>query len=215
MNRSTARDILRRRLNDPVVGGQFSDAELNFFINQGLTLVEKEILKIRAYGFLQWELYDLTANQQRYPLTVGSLYPVYVGYRGASTGTFTKLDRKNMLAVLDGSESGYAHAGREIILSSSLVTATVSQGLRVIHVPAIELADDVSTTEDKGIPMPLDLAAVVWAQELATPETGEGRKEAAAERMGLLADLPLYLRTDGDGPEYLKFDFVKYPSGVR
>ncbi len=214
MNRVTMRDLLRRRLNDPEVGGTFSNAELNTMLNVSLCAVEKEILKIRPYAFLQWELWDITANQERYPLTVGTINLVCVGRRTDPAARFSVLERKDLRPILNGEASGYCHAGREVVLSTDLVTQTIAQGLRAIHVPALELSDDASTTEDKGLPRPLDMAVVVWAQEYLTPEQGSARKEAAEERRELLADLPQYFVQDTDGPSVLKLDFVKYPSGV-
>jgi len=207
------RDILRRRINDPSSGGQYSDAELDTMINVAVVLLQKEILKLRPYGFLQWELWDIVADQIRYPMTAGTINLVYVGYRQSASATkFTKLDKKDLLQVINNEVTkAYAHAGREILLTDDLVSTAVATGLRAIHVPTLELSADATTTEDKGIPRPLDMAIVVWAHELLTPESGESRTAVATERKEMLADLPEYFAQDTDGSSQLRPDFDRYP----
>jgi hypothetical protein len=215
VNRAAARTILRRRLNDDAED-EYEDPELNEMINQGLALVQKEVLKVRPQAFTEWTTRNITANQNRYPLPVGTIKVLYVGTRSASSGEFGKLDRKDFNVLINAYQGvrAYAHQGREILVAPTPSEA-VTDGMRLITIPTIELGDDDSTTEDKGLPRPLDMAAVVWAHELITPETGEDRAAVARERKDLLEDLPQWFANNADGNEQITLDLIKYPVGVR
>lgn len=216
MNRLDARGLMRSRLNDPATGGTYDDTRLNLLFNQGLALVQKEIMKVRPLAFMEWTLRDVVKDQARYPLPVGTMKLIYVGTRSGTTGAFTRLERKPFDYVLDGTMPTrvYAHAGREIVIGPT-PDSTVDDGMRTIVIPTIELGDDTSSTEDKGLPRPLDMAAVVWGVELATPESSPDRADVVAERKSLLDDLGQWFIDNADGNEELRLDLVKYPVGVR
>lgn len=214
MRRDTIRTILRRRLNDTAKDQFPNDGELDDIINVALGLVQAEILKVKRYAFLQWELLDLVLNQQRYQFPVGTCGPVYVGTRQSVSDEFVAIERQDLNKILRGEATGYAHAGREIVVFPKTPTS-VSQGLRIIHIPTLELSADATTTEDKGIPRPLDFAVAVWAYALLNPETGESRGELDRELGKLLENVPILFPADTDGAQVLQVELVKYPMGVK
>jgi hypothetical protein len=193
MTRSTMRTMLRRVLNEPVED-QFTDISLNDLLHNALLLVEKEVLKVSPQEFAEWELGDITAAKDLYPLPTRFIREYRVELLDAA-GKYNKLDKHEYDELVDDDLEGYALLGRYICLRP-IPNTTRANGLRLVYCPVLTMAED---TDTPAIPDALHLAIVLWAKALACEETGEPTEATRQRITEMLLDLPMWWKPGTPG----------------
>lgn len=193
MTRGTMRTALRRMLNEPVAD-QWDDAALNEFLAHGVLMIEKEILKTSPQEFAKWATDDLEANKDAYPLPTDFIRELRIELKDAA-GDYQPQPCFEYDSLMDDEPNGYAIMGRFIHLRPT-PTAAVVDGLRLVYVPVLTMAEDSDTP---AIPDFLHIAAVLWAKTLANEETGEQVEATKARITEMVLDLPLWMRPGRPG----------------
>lgn len=189
--------MLRRRLQDSS-SDNWTDVELNDILDEGLRLVQKEVMKFVPDAFMCVVQAPLQANVEFYPLPDGFWNELLVGIKGAVTDTtFTTIergiyDRDRGQAV--SCKTKYDIRGR-FITFMAIPAISVNPGYQIQFVPTLSMAVDGLAPD---IHQGLHLAVVVGAQIIALGETLESGTPATDLYGKLVADIPLFYQRGGE-----------------
>lgn len=187
MTRGSMKTLLGRWLQD-VSGVEWDDTEKNELLNLAYSKVQKEIVKAGyAEAHVYWDKMNTTAGESWYPL------PATFGIFGValSDGSGYKwLGRPHALEDIEGSvdtaTTRYCQVGQWIGLFPA-PSAAVTDGIRILHCPVMQMADDA---EYPKIKLPLHDAIVLWAKLIAKGDTDEGDNgETRARLQEIMGDL--------------------------
>jgi hypothetical protein len=219
MNRANARDILRRRLDEPSVE-DFSDVQLNELLGIALTRIQTRIMAFDPSAFMAINRKDLTANQKLYENPADYLHTYFVEVKDATTGLYvvappmpftdTLILVQGATPITNGTQR-YARFGRKYIALYPVPTANLADGLQHTYCQHLVMADDNSVPD---IPLVLHLAVVIRAQIIAIGETHDDAKNVIAELASIEAEIPTYYQRSGDTPDTLPLDLGKTYGGV-
>lgn len=195
------RTKLRRRIND-VDAQEWSDAELNGEINVAYAWVQKEIFKVKPDAHLFWDYMDQTSGTIWYPLPATFAIKEFAHKLAASDTTYTKLYPKRYDDIRDltaGSGPYYAMEGEWVGIFPA-PDLTITNGLRIRHVPVMTLSAD---TDIPLIKLPLHEAIVLRAKDQIMGDLDA--ETADRNRLGdLINDLPLWYGLHLDEPDRLQ-----------
>lgn len=200
MIRSTLRNLLRRRLNDSS-GDNWTDAELNDLLDEGLHLVQKEVMKFVPDAFMHIYQGPVTIADEFYPLPDGFWYELSVGIRANSgSTTFAVIERGNYdrdRGNAAGTTPGYDIRGRFIVFMPRFSFNHLS-GFEIQFVPTLSMSSDALAPD---IHQGLHLAVVVQAQLIALGETIESPTPASDQLKRLIDDIPLFYQRGGEAQQ--------------
>lgn len=197
MIRSTMRTLLRRRLQDSS-GANWSDVELNDLLDEGMRLVQKEVMKFVPDAFMHIYQAPVTSVDEFYPLPDGFWMELLVRLKGSATATdYTTLERGNYDRDRENAASttpAYDIRGRFIVFMPR-PNFNANPGYEIQFVPTLSLPSDTLAPE---IHQGLHLAIVIHAQLIALGETLESPTSAAEQLKRLLDDIPLFYQRGGE-----------------
>jgi hypothetical protein len=204
MIRSTMRTLLRRRLNDSS-GDNWTNVELNELLNEGLHLIQKEVLKFLPDAFMHVYHGPVTIADEFYPLPDGFWYELSVGIRSSSSATtFGIVTRGNYdrdRGNAAGTTPGYDIRGRFIVFMPRFSFDHAS-GFELQFVPTLSMSSDALAPE---IHQGLHLGVVVQSQLIALGETIESPTPAAEQLKRIIDDIPLFYQRGGEA-QVLRLD---------
>ena len=99
MTRVQMRNMLRRRLQeDDGIEEQWTDSQLNDYLNQGLQFMEAEILKYQPEAFTQIDKTDLYADDNGLvPMPVGAITILSCWYYDTANAEYVKMTKQTSL----------------------------------------------------------------------------------------------------------------------
>jgi len=205
MNRGEARTLLRRRVNEPVADN-WTDADLNLYLNLGYAWVLKQIRRVNKEAILFWQYRNTVAGSNWYEKPTGTTSIVEVGFKNVSTATdWTALTRKPYYLARDwttstGGSGGivdtvYCHRGNYIGIFPAPANSVV-QGLRLLTVPTDQLSLDADAFL---IELTLQWGVVLYAAIMAKGESPEDDAKDQRELARLVADIPIDYADLDDG----------------
>lgn len=209
MTRGGARTFIRRRLNERVAD-DLQDTEIDDLINEALKLVQKKVVAVDAYAFVEIAYSDTVAGTagEFYDAPPGMWYPFEVNYKSSSSAAYVRIkkgDYHSLRETGDGATTTrYARYGRYFALWPNPVAA-VTQGLRIHYMPTLTVTDDADVLPVHDA---LHMAVVVWAVMLAMGDTMESRTDLANELGTYISDIPEWYHAGGE-PSVLKIDTGK------
>lgn len=192
MTRGQLRTLLQRQLQEPAGGDQWTPAELDEAINFGLAMIEKEVLKVLPQAFCQWDLIDLESGKNEYALPTNFINVHQVKFL-TSAGTYVRAPGYQYAEIdSDDPPSGncWAIQGRYLCIRPT-PTADLVNGLRLIFIPQLTLAED---TDVPPVPFVLHPGIALYAKAMLTEETGEPSDTARQAIVNMCADLPMWWR---------------------
>lgn len=207
MNRSTMRDILRRRLQDKNAD-EWTNGQLDDLLNVGLHKTQREIMKLDPEAFLWVDKADIVVSQELYAWPTSRWFEVEVGKLDSASGTYTplkRLDWRQTRGRSTGSDLKYARHGRHFALSP-IPTESQANGVQIRYVPVLEMGADADVP---AIPLALHMGIIVWAQRVTIPETGESDAAIRQELADIFADLSTYYLQTGADPLMVEVDMDK------
>lgn len=202
---------VRRRLLDTGAVPRFTGDDILSAINVGAWQVQARIMEVNPNAFRRVTLRNLIANTYRYQNVRGTLQyrQVYVLYSGATDYVKASITTEVMIedpASKLASEAGvhYAVGGGELLIYPT-PTVSVSDGIKTVEVPAIEVDADDDDLENSGLLAPFHIAVVLWAVKLLKPEDAEDLKGIDLEIEKIMSKVPALYGGTGQagGPEFL------------
>jgi hypothetical protein len=176
MTRATMRALLRRQVQEPTTGGEWTDAELNDALNSALVAFESEIIKAAPGAFIDYHKADLIANERWYDIP-NMAWRVDRVFRLSTSGDYVPIAHEKN-SILDDVEGGlrdaldhacYSVDGRFVRLYPE-PTANLTDGLRMRIIPLLAMDLD---TDTPGIHQGLHPGIPLLAKLLLLEETGE------------------------------------------
>jgi hypothetical protein len=175
------------------------DSLIDSALNVGAWMVQKAVMKVAPDVFRAHYWRNLEAGKYRYQKPRGMVRAkqVFVTYanNGGAVEALPGMESSIELGRY-GDELHYVVTGGEIVLSM-VPTVSVEDGLHILYVPTLGMADDDDDLDEDGLVTPLHMAVVLWAVKLLMPEGGEDNAKIDAEILSVLADIPtLYGHSD-------------------
>lgn len=192
MTRSTARRILRRRLNE-VSADNWQDSDLNETLDIAVHKMQTKIMAVDPLAFMYIDSTPIVSGQEFYPKPNGFWYEFLFRIKNISSGLYEDVKKRDYTfatSLAAGSTQVYSHVGRHFALRP-IPSANLAAGIQLIYVPTLSMATDA---EDIPIHFGLHDAVVKQAEVLLLPETGEAYKDVATLLAADVADIPLYYR---------------------
>lgn len=182
-------------------------------LNVAAQLVQKEVQKVDPDAFRRIYTANLEINERRYQYPRGFLKLKLLVLNGVKAEAVPEewifmQGSREWANLLRSVEAGYALAGGELVIYPT-PTANVEDGIELLYVPALALAEPDDDLSEFGLVEPLHMAVVLWAVKLLKPETGERDKDIDAEIREILTDIGTYypLSPAGPGPAHaLRFE---------
>lgn len=172
MNRSEIRGIVRRQLQDPGTGVQWTNTELDTLIEQAYMFIQTRVFAHDPNAHISWDTLDTVADQSEYalPATFGIRR---VGLKSTAADTvYEKLRRATYDDILESTstEARYAVMGQFIAIFPAPSSAVVD-GIQLLHTPIMSMDsdDDVPVVKE-----PLHMA-IVWMTVLLASDEDESR----------------------------------------
>lgn len=186
---------VRRRLKDEEKVVFPEDGPIVSALNVGAWQVQKRVMLTAPDVFRRHYWRNLEIGKYRYQLPRGFIRPkqVFVAGVQALPGLECAIETGDVY----GDELRYVITGGELVISYKPTTA-LEDGLHVLYVNALSLADPDDDLQDQGLVEPMHMAVVLWAVKLLLPEQAEDAKEVDAEIGSLLADIPTLYGNSGD-----------------
>jgi hypothetical protein len=177
---------VRRRMHDESKQIIQDEGFLTSALNVAAGLVQAEVQKVAPDAFRRHYFRNLESLKYRYQLPRGFLRmkQVFINSVAADPGTERSIELGNY-----GDDPRYNVTGGEVVISPMPETA-VEDGLHLLYVPALEMAEDDDDLQDMGLVVTLHMAVVLWAVKLLLPEGGEDNREIDAELNMLMARIP-------------------------
>lgn len=205
VTRGDMRARLRARVKE-ATADNWSDVDMNLYLNLGLQEVQKKIIALDPMAFFWTDRGDIIVTQELYPWPEGCLYEFEVGYLGG--GSYKPLERITYAETRDrsaGSDPAYASHGRYFVLSP-IPSATVVNGLQVKYMPTLSMSVDADVPK---IPQPLHIAAVIYAERFALADVGdvEGRKASSEELAEIINGIPQFYIASASTPGRMRVDY--------
>lgn len=223
------RDWLRRRLNE-TTPDQWTNADLNTYLNEGLRFMQQTIESIDNEAFVYIDTTPCIADQQAYawPTNMKREMQVEIKYNTSQTD-YTILVRRGYRRVkspdggwvdlwsgegVSAQANTYAHRGRYLYLQTA-PTENVTAGIRLTYVPILSMGADSDVPD---LPIDLHMGVVLKAQLVAFGDaSGAIDKESVTKELGeILALLPTHYDKTGGEPNHfevsshVKFDIGDY-----
>lgn len=195
MNLGQMRALLRRFTQD-TVAQEWTNDELNAIINEGYLWVQKELRKVDVEAHVITDRVNTVAGESWYPLPqTFSLLRVRLQDTAAETGRTILLPKRlSDIENLQGTTQYYALRGQFIAIYPAPTEAVVG-GLEIEHDPILELAEDDDLPRLK---LPLHLAIVYKAREVALGDTDESTGEFKDRLASIMSDLGQWYNQQGD-----------------
>lgn len=171
------------------------DGRIVTALNVGAQLVQRAVMRGAPDAFRKRYARNLESGIYRYQLPRGFIREKQVFVNGfeASPGMEAWIETGRY-----GSELRYCITGGELVISP-VPGKSVEDGLVILYVPALGMAEPDDDLQDLGLVEPLHFAVVLYAVKLLQPAGGESNKDIDAELGLLLADVPTYYPTQGIG----------------
>jgi hypothetical protein len=209
MTLAQARVLLRRRLQE-VVADQWSDAELTTLINAALGRMQTLLMRVDPDAFVSIYTKDTAAAQPYYENPPAMLTLLTLEQKITASSDYTKVKPKKRVDILSrvsgDSDLWYARLGRTNIQLSPTPTAAVASGLRFTFVNTLTVADD---SDVFGLPFPLHMGIVYWAEVMAIGEGRQSAKDTKDELTAMINDIPSWYLQSGDENPTLDIDLSK------
>lgn len=214
MNRALIRTMLRRRADD-VPEETWADSDLDQIIIIATQMMEVEVLKVSPEAFIQIDTAHLVAAQDMYAKPAGMMHEIALLMKG-DTGLYTRLKRLDYNQILERgnavtsvADTVYCHLGNYILISPT-PPASVTAGLKMVHVPALTLAVD---TDIPPMQLPLHIGIVLKSDLLLQGETGEGAEakdaKTSKDLKTITDSIPQYYRQSAADEQMVRIDFSK------
>lgn len=195
--------MLRRRIQEETAV-DWTDDELNVFLNLGYQLVAKQIRKVDPTFLVYWESRDIVSGTQWYEKPENSRGIIDVGIVVGTDIQYLRRVSGNVAKEwnTDG-ETVYTLMGDFIGLFPS-PTTDVTNGLKLIHAPTPSLSEDTDVPKTEPT---LHYAIVCWASLLIKGESLEDDSKDSTTLRQLLVDIPEdYGQKDFSQPPYMSPD---------
>jgi hypothetical protein len=203
------RTWLRRRLQE-TTADQWSDATLNYYLNEGLHFMQQEIEKLEPEAFIYEDTANIVSAQRLYAWPSNMKREVEVKVKVTSTATeYTILKRRDRRTVnnpLVGTQSTqantYAHQGRYLLLQAT-PTANVTDGIWLTYVPVLEMGAD---SDVPNIPVDIHIGIVLAAQLYAFGDSSgsSDKQEVKGELADVIIRLPMHYSVSGGEPPHFR-----------
>lgn len=213
MNRSTARTMLRRRINE-TTADQWSDPVLNDILDIALQETQKALLAVDPEGVLYRSRIDIVASQALYKVPsnlltlrrLKKLSAVSGLYEGMNLCTYDRAQSRTELADTDETLE-FARFGQFLWILPT-PTANQTAGLELDFVPLLTWGDD---TVAPDLPLNLHYAVVLRAAAVALGETSEDGSASLNEWTTICAQIPSWYRpmASGGAPDMIQVDVGK------
>ncbi len=215
-DRETLRTWLRRRLQE-TSAAVWSDATLNFYINEGLFELGQAITRAEPEFALYEDTRSLIADEDLYllPTNCERLVEVHLSTDGTNYEQIEyrrRRDQNRIAGVGDEVDTSiqqtYSRRGQYIRIWPA-PTATVASGLKIVYVPVLSLSAD---DEVPPIVTSLHRGIVIAAQLQAYADTAESTDKQAVQ-----AELDRYLGLIKDNYEVDEGqdEFLTLPYNLR
>lgn len=177
MNQGSMRSMLRRRLQE-ATAKQWTDANLNIYLNFGLQFIQTAIMAVKPEEFIYISTADHVADDNLIPKPYGLLLIKKIECMYPDDDTYTKVtkDRNDIIDALVEEDLDaystyyrYAELGRWIKIWPT-PSANNTAGLRMTWVPSLTMAVDADVPD---VHINLHEGIVYRAQEIALGDTDE------------------------------------------
>jgi len=206
------RTWLRRRLQE-TTPDQWSNSDLNDYLNEGLHWMQQEIEKIDLEAFIYEDSTGIVSGQRKYALPLNLKRIVKLKAKMTSSASdYTTLSRVGSRKCDSPDESQYntyAYHGRYLKLQAT-PTENVTKGLWLEYVPILSMGSDADIPP---IPVDLHIGIVFQAQLIAYGDaSGSTDKETVRQELAdVMLRLPLHYTKVGDEPDrFTVADHYKY-----
>lgn len=194
--------LFRRHVKD-VNAAQWSDVEVGAILNLAYADVQTRIIQWNREAHIFWDYINLTAGTSWYPL-LESFTVISVGTKAAASDTvYSKLTKYDYERIKDAvSSGGYAKKGQWIGIFPP-PAISITSGIELQHVPIMQLSEDSDTPRVK---LPLHLATVYRADEIALGETDDDGRVYGAKYEKIMDNLGGWYDVESDGGERFSVD---------
>jgi hypothetical protein len=213
------RQMLRRRIQeDQGYEEQWTDANLNTYLNLGLQFMETEVLKYMPEAYMQIDQCDLyDADNGLAPVPVGCISVKEVWrYDADANGNYKKSEKRSNfwidtyesdvgLTTDDNVTEVWAPFGRWIRYWPQNGTTTVTNGMRIKYVPVLTMGADSDVPD---LHLNLHEGAVYRAQQIALADTDETTSPEVMDSLNknlaiVVGRIPAYIQPEeGDVGEF-------------
>lgn len=183
MTRAQLRARLEKRLQDTTTE-QWSLAEKNDLLNDGLREIQKRIMFIDPFFLIEENVADITINEARIKKPLGFMYEFSLERKDPTSGIYSRMypidDEESRQRDSSASVVKYSHDGQYFKLSPT-PSASIVDGFRLKSMQTLTMAADSDVPD---VHIMLHQAIVIAAQLMALGDTGVAREAIAQELEG-------------------------------
>lgn len=202
MTRSTARELVKRRLQERTADGWQGDV-IDAMVLEALLQIQTYVIEIDPFAFLKIAYVNTVAGTagEFYAVPDGMWYEFEVGYKATSSSEYKRLERGEYAELRELSSSDgarYALRGPYFAIWPN-PSAAVTAGLRVQYMPTLSIGDDSVLSDSVVLPIhrALHMAVVVMAVMMCLGETMEDKTPLATELAMYLNRMPSWYHRGG------------------
>jgi hypothetical protein len=181
---------------------QWTNAQLNRYLNFGIREVEKTIVAVDPEAFKCVYTANLrakvTGEDQLYSWPVGTWGVIEVALSDDGVN-FVPISRVDLRSTRDNGSNGFVHWTKSHFMLYPPSETAVATGLRVIVIPTLVMAED---TDEMPLPNAFETLLLKWSNKLALMDVGEPTDKLDAEIKDMSTQAPRFYFTASE-PTYL------------